>query len=306
MLFSFVHFITPTSSEVRKRQLAFTTACLFILSPAGLFLSAPFGEATFALFNFLGLLCYAHAIDNRFSTFADAYQLDACWTVGAGVCFGLASMIRSNGLLSGIILAWDALLMLPRLPSVLRTRDTEQLTRFISTVIAGTIIAIAFATPQAIAYAEYCTDGETRPWCTHLPPSIYSFVQDHYWDVGLFRYWKLSNLPLFAITFPVGWLMVETSFPSLFQAHHVNRILNGSTKADERLQPYPPTPHTRSEKLFAHCLPRFALPQLILVALAATSFHWPDTQSYILRLPDLVSHYRRRGVRCRVERWGWS
>ncbi|EMC98360.1 glycosyltransferase family 76 protein [Baudoinia panamericana UAMH 10762] len=274
VLYQLVYTITPSPSDQRKRQVAFTTACLHILSPAGIFLSAPYGESTFALFNFLGLLCYAIAVDARFSNYADAYQIDACWTLGAGIFFGLASMIRSNGLLSGLIFLWDAVLSLPNLPQLLRIRDLEQLTRLLSTLTAGLILASCFAFPQYLAYTQYCTNTNApRPWCTATPPSIYTFVQSHYWNVGLFRYWTLPNLPLFALAFPMGWIMVETTFPCLLQSHHVNRVLNGSTQADQKPQPYPPTPQTRREKVLQHLLPRFALPQLLLVALAATSFH---------------------------------
>ncbi|KAK4545850.1 hypothetical protein LTR36_002414 [Oleoguttula mirabilis] len=274
-LYRLIHAIAPTT-EARKSQLAFTTACLHILSPAGLFLSAPYGEATFALFNFLGLLCYARAIQNRFETFADAYQVDAFWTLGAGIWFALASTIRSNGLLSGIVFAWDVLATLPRLQHILRNRDKEQLTRLFATIAAGTILAIGFAFPQALAYNEYCTGASgsaSRPWCQTFPPSIYSFVQEHYWNVGFLRYWTLSNLPLFALAFPIGWIMVDTALPSLFQAHHINRVVNGSCGADRKLQPYPPIPDTREEKVFQYLLPRLALPQIILVGMAATSFH---------------------------------
>ncbi|KAK5113293.1 hypothetical protein LTR85_010910 [Meristemomyces frigidus] len=271
-LYRLVYTIAPTT-EARKSQIAFTTACLHIISPAGLFLSAPYGEATFALFNFLGLLCYALAVQNRFETFADAYQVDAFWTLGAGTWFALATMMRSNGLLSGIVFAWDVIATLPRLHHVLRNRDKEELTRLGATIAAGTLVAIGFAFPQMVAYTEYCTAGEERPWCTAFPPSIYSFVQEHYWNVGFLRYWTLSNLPLFALAFPIGWIMVETALPSLFQAHHINRIVNGSCEADRKLQPYPPIPATKEEKVFQYLLPRFALPQVILVGMAATSFH---------------------------------
>jgi GPI mannosyltransferase 2 len=246
---------------------------LHAISPAGIFLSAPYGEAAFALFNFMGMFCYVMAVQNRFHTFADAYQLDACWTLGAGLSFALAAMIRSNGLLSGIIFVWDVLAALPRFPQLLRTREKEQLTRLIATITAGIILAIGFTLPQVVAYIQYCTGGNTRSWCSAIPPSIYTFVQDHYWNVGFLRYWTVSNLPLFALAFPIGWIMVETALPCLFQAHHINRTLNGLTTADQKLQPYPPVPETNEEKVLQYILPRFALPQVVLVGLAATSFH---------------------------------
>ncbi|KAF2765019.1 mannosyltransferase [Teratosphaeria nubilosa] len=271
VLYHLIYTLVPTS-PTKKQQLAFTTACLHIISPAGIFLSAPYAEAPFALFNFLGIYCYIKAIDNRLHTFADAYQLDACWTIAAGLSFGIASMLRSNGLLSGIPFVWDILVILPRLPQIIQTGEKEQLTRLISTLLAGLSLFLAFAFPQFLAYLEYCTE-KARPWCTALPPSIYTFVQSHYWNVGLFRYWTLSNLPLFALAFPLGWIIVETAIPCLFQTHHLNRVLNSSTTADQKLQPYPPIPHTREERVFEYVLPRLALPQVVLVVMAATSFH---------------------------------
>lgn len=273
ILYRLVYNLAPSAEEARRRQLAFTTACLHVVSPAGIFLLAPYGEAMFALANFLGMLCYVKAVQHRLHTVTTAYRFDAFWTIMAGICFALATMVRSNGIFSGLIFLWDVLAIVPRAPHILCTRSKRDLTRLLAPVIAGLCVAFGFALPQSIAYIEYCTAGNSRPWCTKIPPSIYTFVQDHYWDVGFLRYWKLSNLPLFALAFPVGWLMTETSIPSLFQVHHINRVINGLTTADRRLQPYPPVPDTREERVFEYVLPRFALPQLLLVALAATSFH---------------------------------
>lgn len=279
VLYWLVYELAPTTFD-KRRRLAFVTACLHVVSPAGIFLQTPYGESTFALCNFLGLWSYVLAAQSRFSSARRAQSLETFYTILAGVAFGVATTVRTNGLLSGLIFVWDVLEVALRLSRVMRSNKTrereerERLTaRLIATIAAGSLIAVGFAAPQALAYLQYCTGGNTRPWCTHIPPSIYSFVQDHYWDVGFLRYWKVSNLPLFALAFPVGWIMVETSFPSLFQAHHINRIVNGSTIADKQYQQYPPTPATTEERVFQHCLQRFALPQLVLVALAATSFH---------------------------------
>lgn len=49
----------------------------------------------------------------------------------------------------------------------------------------------------------YCKGAEPRPWCSWKVPNIYSFVQDHYWNVGLFRYFTLSQLPNFCLAAPL-------------------------------------------------------------------------------------------------------
>ena len=267
-LYSLIYSLVP-SSDIRKRQLAFATACLHIFSPAGLFLSAPYGEATFAFASFLGCLCYVKAAENRHHTFADAYQLDACLTIAAGLCFGLATMLRTNGLLYGIIFAWDVILTLPRLRYILRNRDLEEITRLSATFIAGTLIAVGFALPQAVAYQEYCTAGKSRPWCTALTPSIYSFVQKEYWNVGFMRYWTPNNIPLFFLAAPVAFLMIATAVSA-------NRNVDSLYSAvfdQESQQAQTPATITREKKVFEHVLPRFAVPQLVLVLMAVTSFH---------------------------------
>ncbi|KAK3620944.1 ER membrane glycoprotein subunit of the GPI transamidase complex-like protein [Elasticomyces elasticus] len=272
-IYRLVYFLTP-GSDLRKRQLGFATACLHVFSPAGIFLSAPYAEAPFALLNILGLLCYAQAIENRFSTFADAYQLDASFTLLSGLFFGLATTMRSNGILCGLIFAWDAIATLPRLGAVLSTRDGEAITRVLATLAAGVLVAAGFVLPQAVAFMEYCKDGATRPWCAAYPPSIYSFVQSEYWVVGFMRYWKMSNLPLFLLALPVGGAMLGAALLALRQPENLAKIVMGPKK-EIRDQPFPPPPQVASkgEKVWAHCLPRFALGELALVGLTFTSFH---------------------------------
>ncbi|KAH9816329.1 glycosyltransferase family 76 protein [Teratosphaeria destructans] len=273
LLYHLVDTLVPTDL-IKKRHLAFTTAALHILSPAGIFLSAPYAEAPFALANFLGTYCYVRAVHHRLHPDAHAHApRDAAWTLAAGLSFGLAATLRSNGLLSALPFVWDLLATLPRLPHILRTRDRASLTRLAATLLATLLLVLAFAGPQLIAYLHYCRRDHPRPWCAARPPSIYTFVQSHYWHVGPFRYWTLSNLPLFALAFPLGWIIVETAIPCLLQPHHLNRVLHGSTAADQTPQPYPPVPHTREERVFEYVLPRIALPQLVLVVMAATSFH---------------------------------
>ena len=92
------------ASEARERT-AFIAAALQIFSPAGLFLSAPYAESLFALLSFLGHLCYAysyHRADERRRITHDV------WLLASGIFFGLATTVRSNGILFGVMFAYDA------------------------------------------------------------------------------------------------------------------------------------------------------------------------------------------------------
>ncbi|KAK3709733.1 ER membrane glycoprotein subunit of the GPI transamidase complex-like protein [Vermiconidia calcicola] len=249
-------------TDATRRHVAFIASCLHIISPAGIFLSAPYGESTFAFLNFAGMLSYILAVRQRHSNSHRSTSNGISYVLAAGAFFGAAATIRSNGLLSGLIFAWDAIEAFIRPLNTMR--DARSMARFSATILAGMLVAVGFAAPQVVAYTEYCTGGNTRPWCSHIPPSIYTWVQGHYWGVGFLRYWTLNNLPLFLLAGPVLGLLLVTGLMAL--------------RWPERTALAPTQQQGRNMKVMdtevvKHVLPRFALPQLVLALMAATSFH---------------------------------
>ncbi|SMR49619.1 unnamed protein product [Zymoseptoria tritici ST99CH_3D1] len=269
VLHSLVLSIRPfTSNPGRAHRIAFTTACLHILSLGGLFLSSAYGESTFAFLNFSGMLAYALASPTNNTKTGITSIL---YILLSGTFFALATLIRSNGLFSGLILLWDALTLSTSLlssPSSYLTRISQLAT----TILSGTLIALAYTLPQYFAYLEFCSKvppTELRPWCTNTLPSIYSFVQSHYWNVGLFRYWTLSNLPLFLLASPMLLLLTATALTCCEDPY------SASSTTEARNQPDPSrTPDAEdSRDRYKSLMRRFAAPQLLLVALAITTFH---------------------------------
>ena len=171
---------TLFGSHQRGQQIAFLSACLHIISPAGIFLSAPYGESLFSCLQFSGLYVYALASSQES---ASAGVKGAFKRVLSGALLSLATLVRSNGLLSGLLFAYDA--VEDALVSLWRQGNAQTLLRLASTMLAGTLIGLAIAWPQYLAYIEYCanasTTAEPRPWCSAFPPGIYAFVQSHYW-----------------------------------------------------------------------------------------------------------------------------
>lgn len=158
--------------------LALVAAALHIVSPAGLFLSTPNAESAFALFHMLGMLLYADSFLYRCK--GDTLKSDV-WLLLAGASVGLAAALRSNGLVSGFYFAYDAVLAVSE---IARGRASVMQTRKLAVIVlAGILVALGFALPQIVAYLEYCgpRSYRQRPWCSAMPPSIYAFVQDHYW-----------------------------------------------------------------------------------------------------------------------------
>lgn len=159
----------------RAKLIAFLSAALHIICPAGAFLSAPYAESIFSFFNITGFYVYSSS-HHDYSTgkqFFSHFKL-----IVSGCLFALATAVRSNGVLSGILLAHDAV----KYSYDIITRRSGAVFRLGVILLSGCIVALGLLTPQYLAYSSYCTDENiSRPWCRSLVPSIYGWVQTHYW-----------------------------------------------------------------------------------------------------------------------------
>ncbi|RKU49295.1 ER membrane glycoprotein subunit of the GPI transamidase complex-like protein [Coniochaeta pulveracea] len=192
-------------------KLALVGALLHIISPAGLFLSAPYAESTFALLSFTGYLFFAKSFLVHRALTRDVQLLLS------GVLFGLATAFRSNGLSHGVPFAWECLHQLAIVP---RRRTLEAGRKLIVLGIGGLCVAAGSVVPQFVAYQRICAGQDTdglRPWCQGHLPSIYGFVQQHYWNNGFLRYWTLSNVPLFNLGAPMLYLMARSGLDLLVE-----------------------------------------------------------------------------------------
>jgi phosphatidylinositol glycan class V len=268
-LYTLTQRIIP-SNQTAKQRIAFTAACLHILSPAGIFLSTPYGESTFAFTAFLGIYCYVRAQEHSYLPTQHSALPPATWTILAGLFFALSTLIRSNGLLHGMIFLIDALTTLRALLTA-RGKAAHLFSRLLSTIIAGSLIGLAFALPQAIAYTEFCSASNSRPWCSHTFPSIYSWVQKHYWNVGFLSYWTPGNIPLFFLAAPMLAVLAASALCILLEPRQV--LASIAQLSAPLLRPPPTAVAGQDTDLFTHIASQLALPQLVLTVMALTSFH---------------------------------
>lgn len=164
-----------------KDKIPFIATVLHIISPAGVFLTAPYSESLFSALNFAGMLFYALARRAQ-CTAGSSTVAEDLGILASGILFAVATLVRSNGLLSGLIFLYDAVGFVPQILTLqLRLQDLRRLSII---CVAGLTLACGHILPQFLAYEQYCDAGVAangRPWCSKLLPSIYTWVQDHYW-----------------------------------------------------------------------------------------------------------------------------
>ncbi|KAL2119659.1 hypothetical protein VTJ04DRAFT_6620 [Mycothermus thermophilus] len=260
-------------------------ALLHILSPAGLFLSAPYSESSFALLSFVGYLLFALAHHHQH----DGARRDA-YTLAAGVVFGAATVFRSNGVLNGLLFAWEGARILPGLGrrNVSVRERVGVVRRLVVLGIAGVCVALGTVVPQAVAYRRFCLSGsgdgegkEVREWCGRWVPSIYAFVQAYYWNTGFLRYWTVSNLPLFLLAAPMLTILVVSGVAQLKGGGVVTTPSSSAETSapPEKKNPTTPTTSTPSsatssqQERFTSLLTSAAAAQVLLAILALTSYH---------------------------------
>ncbi|KAJ6017719.1 GPI mannosyltransferase 2 [Penicillium sp. IBT 35674x] len=238
---------------VTQRLICFLSAALHIICPAGAFLSAPYGESIFSFLNFSGFYLYSGSLISERHGVTVLRDLQV---LTAGVLFAIATMVRSNGILSGFLFAYDAFLL--TWAGLTQGLSAHKLRRLIVVGVGGGTVALGMIVPQLLAYRTYCMTDLDREWCSWTLPSIYTWVQSYYWNVGFLRYWTVSNIPLFLLAAPILFIMGRSSAWAL-RAPSTLRSRSGN-QASSPLSP--------GSMLF-----RLAVPQGLLAIMAITSYH---------------------------------
>ncbi|XP_063810716.1 GPI mannosyltransferase 2 [Pseudophryne corroboree] len=192
---------------LQSRRSSFLAALLFCLSPASIFMTVTYSESLFALATFSGL-----------------WQLQKSRTLVGCAFFSLATATRSNGLVNAGFLLHSGL------KAVVQRRSSSG--PLIKKLCGILLVMLPFVLFQSYCYVRFCqVSHEEEPvpqellklavekgyrvrrapipsWCSFRFPVAYSQIQSEYWNVGLFRYLQLHQLPNFLLAAPVIFLSV--------------------------------------------------------------------------------------------------
>lgn len=223
-----------------KEEIATKAALLFCFNPATIFFSAPYSEALFAYLTFSGIL----NILRLYQHYLHSIKTVGCRDVLYIIPIALSTCTRSNGLLN---IGFVAYFIISFYYHKLKTHKQSSLL-FTFKVFTVLVISICFCIIPYIAYQMYaynlfCKDfNATFPesilanalennlvlqgtfsqynqtWCHQQLPFSYSYIQDHYWNVGFLRYFTIKQIPNFALAFPVTYLVFRCSY-EFFRYH---------------------------------------------------------------------------------------
>ncbi|KAL8691737.1 MAG: hypothetical protein Q9218_003108 [Villophora microphyllina] len=243
LLYQLTKLVATCPASPQGLCMAFVSASLHIISPAGIFLMAPYAESCFSCLNFAGF--YLYSLGAQYHHNEQHHFRDLSILVSS-LCFGLATTFRSNGLLSGSLFCIELVGSFLKLKSdVQSSKLLSNLRRMMVLVIAGAAVSLGFLYPQYLAYEEYCLipGHEDRPsW--------------------------LSNAPLFLLAAPMLLIIVISS---LWASPSYEDIERPPYKKEIRY--HVPADKTWMSPLGIDTVRRLALPQLILAILALTSYH---------------------------------
>lgn len=219
--------------QINDNHFVSTVVCLVygIWNPAIIFFATNYSESLFNTMALLGYFCMERRTGHDVGDYRKNCGLflkiitSIIWWL-MGICFWMAgSFTRSNGTLHCLWLLQDGL---ARILLLLRnrTKQPSPKTALGNLSCVSTIVIIGihsflgiFLVAAPIRYHDYtgwkrhCSDVKFRPlWCQYTEEdssilnstfSLYRYIQNKHWNVGLFRYYEWKQVPNFILAAPI-------------------------------------------------------------------------------------------------------
>lgn len=218
---------------------AFCSALLFCVNPASVFMSTAYSESLYAAVTFWGLWAVVQCWPSVRSASQCSIPADGIHgnayvfnTVLGTMLLAFASSTRSIGVINSVISAWIVVLYAVRSlglaaekghntkPGVQQAyKDGATHRSFVGSVCSmSTVVALSSAMMHVAASmlppllfdwygrAHLCLTPSNPPaWCA-TTATVYDHVQRTYWNVGPLQYWRIKQLPNFALATPAAAL----------------------------------------------------------------------------------------------------
>lgn len=199
--------------DQRKAEIA---TVLFCFNPASIFFSAPYSESLYSWLSFSVMLKCFEDINSVLIIVPLSLSMlcrsNGLINIGFFVYYGVKRMFNQNTVLSFvtvllkvisilIIIAFHFGLMQVYNYYLFCLKKSFNFPEFIKD----------FAISNDLVLAGNRTDDSISPWCSSNLPISYSYVQDHYWNVGFLRYYELKQIPNFLLALPIVLIILVNS-----------------------------------------------------------------------------------------------
>ncbi|XP_058057683.1 GPI mannosyltransferase 2 [Anopheles bellator] len=204
-----------------SKKKAEVAVLLFCFNPASIFFTAPYSESLYACLSFIVMYQCVEDVNLIF----------------IAMPLSLSLLCRSNGMMNiGFVLYFVA----RRIVAHYNFHNVICICSRLFSVLM--IVLFHYGIAQVYNYYLFCfeqkfnfpphvrtyaTDhglvlagnktNDSSPWCTSAVPLSYSYVQSHYWNVGLLRYYELKQLPNFLLALPAIYLTLSNSYRYLHE-----------------------------------------------------------------------------------------
>lgn len=210
------HTLYNLTVHHHNKHHAAVAVLLFCLNPASIFFTAPYTESLFAWLSFSVML---YASQRRYGA--------AVWPLCASIA------CRSNGFINlGFVLFFGAMDWLAELHRTFKNREFRWKQHTVVLKVLGVMAAtlLTFFLIQYYQYYKFCVQiqpnipaflrehatargyivsGDTfAEWCDWTVPIAFSYVQNHYWNVGFLQYYEWKQVPNFLLALPIVIVMI--------------------------------------------------------------------------------------------------
>lgn len=216
-------------------RFGYRVVLLFCYNPASVFFLAPYTECLYSFLTFRVILSCL-ILYKKYQKYGFKFHVDNGKVI---IEIALSAITRSNGVLNvGFLIFTFICLMKKTFPFSEKVYSKcLHFVKYLGIILIFSYLSLVpFFLYQLYSYKLFCTDfyvdipkdvkhyaddhnyilpGQftkyNQSWCFNKIPLAYSYVQDHYWNVGFLRYYKLRQIPNFILAMPIIIIILKNS-----------------------------------------------------------------------------------------------
>lgn len=214
---------TNTLYELGKRVLkdqrrAEIAAILFCFNPASIFFTAPYSESLYCWLSFSLMLKCFEDINSVLIVVPLSLSIlcrsNGLVNIGFVVYYGFKKMFSQNTVLSFITIflkMFSILIIIAFHFGLMQVYNYYLFCFKKSFNFPDFIKDFAIKNDLVLAGNRTAPNDIVSPWCENNFPIAYSYIQEHYWNVGYLKYYEFKQIPNFLLATPIVLIIIVNS-----------------------------------------------------------------------------------------------